>query len=52
MKTIELNEQAVEWLREHLEGEMARDEERATVETWYSETSKGIMRHILAKLND
>ena len=41
MKTIELNEQAQDWLIEHLNGEL---------ELEYSETSKGIMRHILSKL--
>lgn len=42
MKTIELNEQAVDWLAEHLHFEM---EERG-----YSNTSKGIMNHVLQKL--
>lgn len=43
-KTIELNEQAIDFLKEMLE--LALNGES------YSETSKGIMRHILSKLED
>ena len=45
METIELNEQAVDWLLEHLKQEL--DENNPIT---YSETSKGIMRHLLEKL--
>jgi len=42
MKTIELNSQAVDFLKELLELALQAD--------IYSETSKGIMQHILSKL--
>jgi hypothetical protein len=43
MREISLNEQAVDFLKEMLELALNGDA--------YSETSKGIMRHILEKLN-
>jgi hypothetical protein len=46
MKNIELNEQTVDWLIEHLRQEL--DENNPIT---YSETSKGIMQHLLEKLN-
>lgn len=47
MRTIELNEQAVDWLKEHLEHALNLSDFEG-----YSETSKGIMRHIISKLED
>ena len=44
MKNIELNEQATDWLIEHLNHELEAVD--------YSETSKGIMYHLLEKLTE
>ena len=43
MKEISLNPQALEWLVDHLNYELEEE---------YSNTSKGIMRHILSKLTE
>ena len=50
MKEILLNEQAVEWLKEHINNELDNDE--GVLQPSYSETSKWIMRHILSKLEN
>ena len=47
MKNIELNPQALQWLIDHLKQEL--DENNPIT---YSQTSKGIMRHLLAKLQN
>ena len=44
MREISLNEQDQDFLKVHFNVELDSDE--------YSETSKGIMRHILSKLED
>jgi len=44
MKTIEINEQAEQWLIDHLNHELEVEK--------YSNTSEGIMRHLLAKLQN
>ncbi len=49
MKTIILNEQATDWLIDHLNEHLDFGEERLTL-IGYSETSKGIMRYIISKL--
>ena len=50
MKTIELNEQAVSFLIEMLN--RAIDEKDPIGGSFYGETPKAIMRHILSKLED